>query len=83
VYGGQHIVSRKNLHIRTKALYSTLAGCYESSYNDPRDFPELYGELVRKHKGVLTQHLPGYSEGLSMEMNWWVFATRFALFRLL
>ena len=36
-------------------------------------YPDVYADLIKAHAGILTQFLPGYSEGLSMEMNWHVF----------
>ena len=36
-----------------------------SSYNDPREYLDVYTELIKEHSAVITQHLPGYAEGTS------------------
>ena len=72
IFGGQFIVSRENVRLRPRHLLQAIHECFESSYNNPREFPDTYTALVAKHAGSITQYLPGYVEGLQMERSWHV-----------
>jgi hypothetical protein len=66
------MVTAQQVRINPLEVYKSSALCFTTAYSDPRRHPAAFAEVFSEWGGVITQHLPGYGEGLVMERSWHV-----------